>query len=72
MPEGSQGPLPERADVAVSGAGFTGLSAVRSLASSARLIVLDDLSKMSRPISYNRGLVINLYREQRRQRWLRT
>ncbi len=59
MPAGSEGPLPERVDVAVIGAGFTGLSAARTLAKSgARVAVLEAESIGWGASSRNGGMVL--------------
>src|SRR4051812_46223462 len=59
MPLGSLGPLPERADVAVIGAGFTGLSAARTLAShGARVLVLEAQTIGWGASSRNGGMVL--------------
>ncbi len=59
MPKGSEGPLPERADVAVIGAGFTGLSAARTLARlGARVVVLEAETIGWGASSRNGGMVL--------------
>ncbi len=59
MPSGSAGPLPERADVAVIGAGFTGLSAARTLAKlGARVVVLEAETIGWGASSRNGGMVL--------------
>ncbi len=59
MPAGSPGPLPERADVAVIGAGFTGLSAARTLATlGAHVVVLEAETIGWGASSRNGGMVL--------------
>jgi glycine/D-amino acid oxidase-like deaminating enzyme len=59
MPEGSPGPLPARADVAVIGAGFTGLSAARTLAMrGANVVVLEAETIGWGASSRNGGMVL--------------
>ena len=59
MPAGSQGPPPDRVDVAVVGAGFTGLSAARTLAKNgARVAVLEAESIGWGASSRNGGMVL--------------
>jgi len=59
MPQGTPGDLPKRADVAVIGAGFTGLSAARSLAKrGANVVVLESHSIGWGASSRNGGMVL--------------
>ncbi|ABF42114.1 FAD dependent oxidoreductase [Candidatus Koribacter versatilis Ellin345] len=59
MPRGSDVPVPERADVAVIGAGFTGLSAARTLAKlGARVVVLEAETVGWGASSRNGGMVL--------------
>ena len=59
MPTVSQQPLPERVDVAILGAGFTGLSAARTLAKSgARVAVLESHTIGWGASSRNGGMVL--------------
>jgi len=59
MPEGNSEALPETADVAVVGAGFTGLSAARTLAKNgARVVVLEGESVGWGASSRNGGMVL--------------
>jgi glycine/D-amino acid oxidase-like deaminating enzyme len=59
MPSGINGPLPETADVAVIGAGFTGLSAARTLAKrGVRVVVLESASIGWGASSRNGGMVL--------------
>ena len=59
MPKGNSEALPETADVAVVGAGFTGLSAARTLAKSgARVVVLESESIGWGASSRNGGMVL--------------
>ena len=59
MPAGSPGPLPETADVAIIGAGFTGLSAARALAKrGARVAVLEAETIGWGASSRNGGMVL--------------
>jgi glycine/D-amino acid oxidase-like deaminating enzyme len=59
MPGGSPGPLPASVDVAVIGAGFTGLSAARTLAKrSARVVVLEAETIGWGASSRNGGMVL--------------
>jgi glycine/D-amino acid oxidase-like deaminating enzyme len=60
MPVGTPGALPERTDVAVIGAGFTGLSAARTLAKrGARVAVLDSNTIGWGASSRNGGMVLS-------------
>lgn len=59
MPQGTPGPLPESVDVAVIGAGFTGLSAARTLArAGARVAVLEAETIGWGASSRNGGMVL--------------
>src|ERR1700736_2409164 len=59
MPTGTPGALPERLDVAVIGAGFTGLSAARTLAMrGAKVAVLDANTIGWGASSRNGGMVL--------------
>lgn len=59
MPRITQRPLPERVDVAILGAGFTGLSAARTLAKSgARVAVLESQTVGWGASSRNGGMVL--------------
>jgi glycine/D-amino acid oxidase-like deaminating enzyme len=59
MPAGSVGPLPSSVDVAVIGAGFTGLSAARTLAKrGARVAVLEAETIGWGASSRNGGMVL--------------
>jgi glycine/D-amino acid oxidase-like deaminating enzyme len=59
MPSGSPGPLPNSVDVAIIGAGFTGLSAARALAKrGARVIVLEAETIGWGASSRNGGMVL--------------
>ena len=59
MPTGVSGPLPETADVAIIGAGFTGLSAARMLAKhGARVVVLEAETIGWGASSRNGGMVL--------------
>ena len=60
MPSGTDGPLPEAVDVAVIGAGFTGLSAARTFAKhGARVAVLEAESIGWGASSRNGGMVLS-------------
>src|SRR5499425_1607778 len=59
MPRIEKRPLPERVDVAILGAGFTGLSAARTLAKSgARVAVLESQTVGWGASSRNGGMVL--------------
>ena len=59
MPTGAPGPLPETADIAIIGAGFTGLSAARTLAKQgARVAVLEAETIGWGASSRNGGMVL--------------
>ena len=59
MPRGTDGPLPEAVDVVVIGAGFTGLSAARTIAKhGARVAVLEAKSIGWGASSRNGGMVL--------------
>jgi glycine/D-amino acid oxidase-like deaminating enzyme len=59
MPAGSRGPVPARVDVAILGAGYTGLSAARALAvAGARVAVLEAQSIGWGASSRNGGMVL--------------
>ena len=59
MPSGATGPLPETADIAVVGAGFTGLSAARTLAKlGAKVVVLEAETVGWGASSRNGGMVL--------------